>query len=56
MSAMVRKRPFKASVRMVAKCHEATFAAQQIAFLFDHRVGAQQEGFRNCEAHSLRGL
>ena len=29
MSAMVRKRPFKASVRMVAKCQQPTYAAQQ---------------------------
>jgi len=55
MSAMVRKRPFKASVRMVAKCQSLPYAPQQTRRLFDHLVGTGDQRRRHGEAKCFGG-
>ena len=41
---------------MSAKCRKRTYAAQQIAPLFDHFVGAGEHRWRHVEAERLRSL
>src|SRR6516164_10974365 len=55
MSALPPKADKRQMSHMSALCQKRTFALQQIASLFDHLVGAREDGRRNVEAQPLGG-
>ena len=56
LAAKASQRTFLDATVMSALCQKRTHAAQQKGSLFDQRVGAQQELFRNREVNCLRSL
>src|SRR5262249_36956069 len=55
MSASLRKRTNGRRFDLSALCQKRTCAPQQTTALFDHLVGAREDGRRNVEAQPLGG-